>query len=117
MSAVQASRWLALAGYFGIALVLGLWYGLARPAPLALLLLLPLLFPLRGLWRGTPYTYAWSSFLSLFYFTHGVVEGWTNPATRPWAWLEIAASVAFYVGAILYARLRGRQLKSRAAGA
>lgn len=115
MTPAEASRRLALAGYFGIALVLLLWYGVARPAPLALLMLLPLLFPLRGLWRGRPYTYAWSSFLSLFYFTHGVVEGWTVPASRPWAWLEILASILFYVGAIVYARLRGRELKQHGA--
>ena len=32
-----------------------------------IVLALPLLAPLHGLWRGTPYTYAWCSLLLSFY--------------------------------------------------
>lgn len=101
-----------LGAYVGLVLVLIGWYGITSPSPLALTaLLLPLVFPLRGLIQGKPYTYAWTSFLILIYFIHGIVEAWANPATRIWALLEIAFSMGTYTGAVLYARWRGRELK------
>ncbi len=92
----------------GILLLMGLlilWYGLLHPAPVWLAIwILPLLFPLRGLIRGRAYTHAWTSFLILAYFIHGVVEAWANPAARLLAALEIVLSVTVYLGAILFAR-------------
>lgn len=116
MNLIKFSRRLSLLSYFALVVVLLTWYGLVDPAPLVLiLLLLPLLFPLKGLLRGSPYTHAWSSFLILLYFIHGVVEAYANPPVRMWALLEVLASVTFYTGAILYARLRGRELKQKPA--
>lgn len=114
MNPTRFSRYLTLISYFAlIGLLLG-WYGLYDANPVALvLLLLPLLLPLRGLLKGEPYTFAWSSFLILIYFIHGVVEAYANPAVRLLALFEILLSVAFYTGAVLYARLRGRELKQR----
>lgn len=112
MNRVKVSRWLTLLSYFALVAVLVIWYGLLNPALIILLLLLlPLLFPLKGLLNGTPYTYAWSSFLILLYFIHGVVEAYANPAARIPAVLEVLFSVTFYSGAVLYARLRARELK------
>jgi len=114
MNLIKFSRRLSLLSYLALVVVLLTWYGLVDPAPLVLiLLLLPLLFPLKGLLRGSPYTHAWSSFLILLYFIHGVVEAYANPPVRMWALLEVLASVTFYSGAILYARLRGRELKQK----
>jgi len=114
MNLIKFSRRLSLISYLVLVVVLLTWYGLVDPAPLVLiLLLLPLLFPLKGLIRGSPYTHAWSSFLILLYFIHGVVEAYANPPVRIWALLEVLASVTFYTGAILYARLRGRELKQK----
>jgi uncharacterized membrane protein len=112
MNPTRFSRYLTLFSYIAlIGLLLG-WYGLHDSSPVALaLLLLPLLFPLWGLLKGNPYTFAWSSFLILIYFVHGVVEAYANPTVRHLASLEILFSVAFYSGAVLYARLRGRELK------
>jgi uncharacterized membrane protein len=112
MNSTRFSFYLTLVSYIALIVLLLGWYGVHDPSPLALtLLLLPLLFPLRGLLTGNPYTFAWSSFLILIYFIHGVVEAYANPAVRPLASLEILFSVAFYSGAVLYARLRGRELK------
>jgi len=92
----------------GILVLMGLlivWYGIRSPAPVWLvLLLIPLLFPLRGLIRGRAYTHAWTSFLILIYFIHGVVEAWANPEARGLAIAEIVLSVIVYTGAILFAR-------------
>ena len=76
-------------------------------------LIIPLLFPLHGLMQGRPYTYAWSSFLALFYFIHAVLEIYSTPQDRYLAVLELILSLAFYIGAVSYAKLGGRELKKR----
>ena len=101
---------LTLLGYFGVMVLLLLWYGWLAPprlvsAPAALLLLgLPLFTPLRGLLHGRRYTVAWSLFLSLIYFTHGIVEAWSNPAARWLALVEIALALCWLGGGILFIR-------------
>ncbi len=101
---------LALFGYFGILLLLPLWYGwLAPPSVLppkvALMVLgLPLFAPLRGLLHARPYTMAWSLFLSVLYFTHGVVEAWSDSAARWLGLAEVALSLCWLVGGILFIR-------------
>ena len=114
MTPVRFSRYLTLVSYIVLSGLLLGWYGFYDPSPITLItLLLPLVFPLRGLLQGNPYTFAWSSFLILIYFIHGVVEAYANPAARLPASFEILCSVTFYSGAVLYARLRGRELKQQ----
>jgi uncharacterized membrane protein len=114
MNPTSFSRRLTLLSYIALVGLILIWYGWIVPSPVALiLLLLPLLFPLRGILKGNPYTHAWSSFLILLYFIHGVVEAYANPPVRMWALLEVLFSVTFYTGAVLYARLRGRELKQK----
>ena len=72
----------------------------------------PLLLGLRGVLYGRPYTHAWLSMLSLLYFTHGVVETWSNSAERQYAALEVICSVLLFLGSMFYARYRARELKS-----
>ena len=110
-----------LAAYFGLFLLLILWTIWLEPPrylPVALVLMLlvgPLLFPLRGLLHGRPYTHAWTSFMALFYFVAGVFNA-AGAMTRPWlAWLEIALSITLFFGAVLYTRYRARELKAGAA--
>ena len=105
----------ALTGYFGLLGLLLLWHAWLEPSgrlPTALVLILlvgPLLTPLRGLLHGRPYTHAWTSFLALFYFTIGVFNA-AGSMVRPWlAWLEIGFSVLLFFGAVLYARSRSRE--------
>jgi uncharacterized membrane protein len=113
MNPIPFSRHLTLLSYIALIVVLVTWYGLLYPAPVLLvLLLLPLIFPLKGILQGNPYTHAWSSFLILLYFIHGIVEAYANPTVRVWALLEVLFSVSFYIGAVLFARLRGRELKN-----
>ena len=107
------ARRISLAGYFGLIGLLVVWYGIMQPAYTALIILLvPLAFPLYGLVQGKPYTYAWMSFLTLLYFVHGTVEAYANEYARPYALVEVFTSVLIYIGVIMYARLRSRELKS-----
>lgn len=108
-------RALALTGYFGLFGVLMLRFGWLEPPsrlPVSLVLMVlvgPLLFPLRGLLYGRSYTCAWTSFLALFYFVAGVFSA-AGPMRRPWlAWLEIGFSVALFAGATFYVRAKARE--------
>ena len=122
MTIIGFSRWLTLTAYFALLALLILWQTVLAPPqtlPVSLVLVLlagPLLFPLRGLLHGRPYTHAWTSFLVLIYFIHGVVEAWSNPPVRLYAGLEILFSVLLYIGAVLFARYRGRQLRAQRGG-
>ena len=80
-----------------------------------LLLLTPLLLPLRGLLRGHPYTYAWTTFLALLYFTYNVALSFGPPADRPYAVVGVVLSCLLFTFAALYARWegRGRKLKDQ----
>ncbi len=121
MDKLRRARIIALCGYFGLLLLLPLWYGWLSPSQLPVglvlgVLVVPLLFPLRGLLQGRPYTYAWSSFLALFYFIHAVLELYSTPQDRYLALLELVLSLAFYLGAVSYAKLGGKELKKRKEG-
>ena len=107
---------ITLSGYSLLLILLIVWHGIMFPSakqPYLVLffIILPLIFPLRGLLKAKPYTYAWTSFVILLYFIHGVVEAWANEAQRLFAIAEIFLSVQVYLGSIYFARLQGRALK------
>ncbi len=102
---------MTLVGYFGLFSLLMSWFTWLSPPEniprvvLIVLLVVPLLFPLRGILHGKRYTHQWVSFLSLFYFCVGV-DAWFNPG-RGDAWLgalTVLFSLLLFVGSILYAR-------------
>jgi uncharacterized membrane protein len=102
---------LTLLGYLGTIAVLLAWYGWLAPAihlprSMALaLLLLPLLFPLRGLLHGNRYTFSWSCFLSLLYFIHGVVEAYNSGVTLHLGLLEVCLTSLWFIAAMSYVRI------------
>jgi uncharacterized membrane protein len=110
MKLVRAARVVTLTSYFALLALQPVWHAwLAPPVrfPVALALLittLPLLFPLRGLLHARRYTHAWTPYLVLAYFTHGVVEAWANAAQRPFALAEIVFSVLLFAGALVWLR-------------
>ena len=118
MTLTQLARLATLTAYFGLLLLLTLWFTVLAPSshlPVVVMLMMfvgPLLFPLRGLLHGKPYTHAWTSMLTLLYFTHGVIEAWSNATERTYAMLEIICSVLLFLGSMLYARYRARELKA-----
>ena len=106
--------YLTLTGYFGTLALLVIWYGWAAPSPqfpvslVLLILVLPLFAPLRGLLHGRRYTIAWSCFLAVCYFTHGVVEAYSSPVTRHLGLLEVTLTSLWFLAALTYIRL-GKQ--------
>jgi uncharacterized membrane protein len=99
---------LVLTGHLGTFALLLSWYAWLAPSPLfpvalvLLVLVTPLLLPLRGILHARRYTIAWSCFLALFYFTHGVVSAWNTPSTQTLGLLEILTSTLWFVGGIAY---------------
>ncbi len=106
----RASHYLSLFSYFGMLLLILLWYTWISPSsryPTALVLitlLLPLLVPLRGLLHGRRYTHAWVSMLTLFYFCLGVMAAYSDPAERLYGLLLTTCSVLLFIGCICYVR-------------
>jgi uncharacterized membrane protein len=100
----------AHAALFTALLAAGLLAGSGAVVALAL----PLLLPLRGLWLGRPYTYAWSSMLLVFYLGALLLEATANPARRPLALaLAVIAAIEF-CALMLY--VRARAVEARRAG-
>lgn len=112
--ATNKNAWLlALAGYFGLFFLLLSWIIWIRPPEslprsLALLVIVgPLLFPLRGMLNGKVYTFGWAHFLALIYFTLGVGNA-AEPATRILGVIEIIFSVMWFTGCIFFIRWQSR---------
>ncbi len=106
----------ALTGYFSLLFYMPLWLLFLNPneslgtITTLVLFSLPLLFPLKGLLEGNPYTYAWSNFIVLIYFLHGFTTLWVVPEDTLWAILEILFATAMFLGATYYAKYRGQEL-------
>lgn len=98
---------LSLLALIFLCLAWELWLAPLRPGGSWLALkALPLLAPLRGILRGWRYTYQWASMLILAYLAEGVVRALTDGgAAAALALAEVALTLAFFVNAILYARL------------
>ncbi|HEX9391013.1 MAG TPA: DUF2069 domain-containing protein [Usitatibacteraceae bacterium] len=108
----RAGRYRLLASFSLIALMVLCiaWEGMLAPirpgGSWLILKVLPLLIPLFGILRGKRYTYQWASMFVLIYFTEGVVRAWSDrDLAQILAWLEVALSIAFFIAAIMYARL------------
>lgn len=115
MQARQLARLATLLGYFGLFSLTLLWVTVLSPSPrmptsvMLIIFVGPLLFPLRGILYGRTYTHTWTAFLVLFYFIHGVVEGWANPMERWLAITEIVLSLLLFTGCFYYVRLARQQ--------
>ena len=109
MSKTTLAYLLSLAGYFALFFLLLLSIAQLpednRPARLVLLLVLvgPLLFPLRGLLHGRPYTHAWSGFMALVYLVIAVAVA-AGEGTLLLGISEATATIAWFTGSLLYVR-------------
>ncbi len=107
-------RYLALSSYFGLLLSLLTWIIIGEHADnfptyaLIIIAIFPLLFPLRGLLHGKPYTHAWYSFLLLFYFLHGVGELYSSDSFNLYPFLEILFSTISFISSITYIRVNAK---------
>lgn len=114
MKTVKFFRQLSLLSYFGLMISLICWITLAEHSPnyptatWLTIALVPLLFPLRGLLHGKPYTHAWTTFLMLLYFSHGIGELYSADHFALFPFLEILFSLLTFVSAITFIRFNAR---------
>ncbi|MBL4940801.1 MAG: DUF2069 domain-containing protein [Colwellia sp.] len=107
---------IALFGYFSLLIFMPLWLLVLSPSTALststtlILFVLPLLFPLKGLLQGNPYTYAWANFIVLIYFLHSLTTLWVLPSDRVWAILELIFASFMFLGCSYYAKYRGQEL-------
>lgn len=112
----QTYKKIALTGYFSLLILMPLWLLVFNPSqglsPIlsAAMFIIPLLFPLKGILQGNPYTFAWANFIVMLYFLHSLTTLWVSESDVIWASLElIFASMMFY-GGTYYAKFRGQEL-------
>jgi uncharacterized membrane protein len=101
-----------LLGLFALILIWNVWLEPPQVVPRALVLILlltPLLLPLRGMMAGRLYTHAWATYLAMPYFTLGVFHAAGTGLERSYGWLMICLSIAWLTGAAVYPRLARRQ--------
>jgi uncharacterized membrane protein len=65
---------------------------------------LPLLLPLRGVWRGEVMAMQWAVLLSLLYIAEGSVRVFDAWPANALAAIEIVLGLAFFVAGIVYLR-------------
>ena len=100
--------YIALTGFFGLFILLMLWNTILAPSqhfPVVLVLLFtvtPLLIPFRGMLNANLKSCTWMSYISLFYFTHGMAEAFVTPAEFYYALLEVFFSLLLCAGSGLY---------------
>ena len=108
---------LALIGYFSLLIILMVnivWLIPSRHFPIALVLIViagPLFLPMRGLLNNDLYTYQWAHFLTLVYFAHGISEMSAYPEVWYAGFLQTLASLAMYLGCVMYARIFKQEYK------
>lgn len=107
---------ITLFGYFSLLLYMPLWLifisddsGLSAPLTFVMFVL-PLLFPLKGLVQGNPYTYAWSNFIVMIYFLHSLTTLWVSADEKLWALGELFFATVMFIGGSYYAKYRGQEL-------
>jgi uncharacterized membrane protein len=79
-----------------------------------IVMVVPLIFPLRGLLHGRAYTHAWTGFLAILYFIHGVGDFVVNPPERLYSGIEIVLSLTLFFSCAFYARITGKQQQAEA---
>jgi len=105
-----------LIGYFGLLFFMPLWLLVLNPSSglsptLSLMFFtLPLLFPLKGLLQGKPYTYAWSNFIVMIYFLHSLTTLWVSAEDTLWALIELTFATLMFMGGTYYAKFKGQEL-------
>ncbi|WP_371372583.1 DUF2069 domain-containing protein [Thalassotalea aquiviva] len=112
----QNLRKLTLVGYFGLLFFMPLWLLVLSPSKglsptLSLVMFtLPLLFPMRGLLQGNPYTFAWANFVVMIYFLHSLTTLWVGEGERIYASIELFFATMMFVFGSYYSKYRGQEL-------
>ena len=112
----QTYKKIALTGYFSLLVLMPAWLLIFNPSdglsPLlsAVMFVVPLLFPLKGIIQGNPYTFAWANFIVMLYFLHSLTTLWVSESDIIWASLELMFASMMFYGGTYYAKFRGQEL-------
>ncbi|WP_162045851.1 DUF2069 domain-containing protein [Vibrio taketomensis] len=115
-STTKSFRLLALCGNLALLAWVAIWQLSLSPHPhinsttLAIAWCIPLLLPLPGILAGKPYTHAWANFILMLYFLHALTILYIDGGERLLALIELLLTSAAFIGNILYARARGKEL-------
>lgn len=103
-----ADRWLLAAALAALAGLYGVWLARGEHLVAALVVFVaPPALLLAGVLAGRARARFWAGVFGLLWFSHGVMEAWSAPATRGYAWTAIALALAI-VGAASAPGLRAR---------
>ena len=108
-----AARWRAATVVLIVALiaVVAAWQLIPTPTPAAvgwaLVLNIPLLAPLPGLYRGRRYTFRWATLCVLPYFVIGLTESVANPQGHLWSAGMLALGLANFASMLGFLRATG----------
>ena len=105
MSIESAARALTIWLWLALALSLLAWILVGYPWPICVIAVLPLLAPLRGLLRGSRYTYAWATLFAIPYVAFAVTELLANPRARWMAAISLLLVFAWFCTMILFLRV------------
>ncbi|MGK0250317.1 MAG: putative membrane protein [Oleispira sp.] len=109
-------RYFALIANLSLILWVGLWQSTISPHPhlnnyvIAVMWIIPMLLPLKGILEGKPYTHAWANFILMFYFLHALTILWVDDGERWLALIELVITSSAFVANILFARVRAKEL-------
>jgi len=78
-----------------------------------LLMLLPAVAVIPGLWRGHYKTMVWAALFDLFYLLVAATDAWADPADRGWHLLIAVAATVGFLAAWWHSIKRRRLLKKR----
>jgi len=87
--------------YLAVTALQLLWHGVfpaplgGQNWPLAIIAVVPLILPLRGIVAGNLRSMTWGGYLLVAYFVIGVMEVWSDPAQRVPAALQIALTLLY----------------------
>ncbi|GAB2993836.1 DUF2069 domain-containing protein [Psychrosphaera aestuarii] len=71
---------------------------------------LPLLPAIKGILQGNPYTFAWSNFVIMWCYLHGLTAIWTFEGNKLYIVIELVLLTAAFIGNTYFARFRGREM-------
>ncbi len=98
--------------YLALLILQPIWHALV-PTPLgaeswwlALAASGPLLFPLKGILKGSIRSMTWGGYLLVFYLVTGIMEAWSNPSQRQPALLQTVLVVFCIYSMLRFSRER-----------
>lgn len=111
-SKITLTRALSLASYLGLIgwmMAWVIWFGETPREQISfwlIILVTPLLIPLRGILAGRDRAIVWGTLVSLIYVVHGGMLAWVEPAQRPFGLLETGLAALFIVTGSYFVRWR-----------